>query len=203
MGKTKVALLGGGFNPIALHHENIAKLIWDRTRMPTWFMPCFRHRFAKNDELLVSSHRWNMVSEVTNQYPERMRAFDWEITREFDGSMWTAMDELDKVHGDKYDFHITIGMDNANIIETEWHHGDFLIQRFPFIVMERNGTEPKVDWFRKKQHQVLPFNDMISSSEIRECIAAGKHSFAKRHLNPQVWDYIVAGRLYGYQGAER
>lgn len=200
MAKIKIALFGGGFNPIALHHEQIAQLIWDKTGLRTWFMPCHQHQFNKDSELIDSGHRWNMVQEVTNQYPDQMLAFDWEIARQFDGSMWTAMDELERINGDKYSFHIVVGMDNANIIETEWDQGDFLIQRFPFIVIERAGVERSVNWMDDKQHTVIPFNGRISSSEIRECIADGKHDFAKRHLNSRVWDYIVAGNLYRCQG---
>lgn len=197
--KIKIALFGGGFNPIALHHEQIAQLIWNRTGMRTWFMPCYQHKFGKDSELIGSGHRWNMVQEVTNQYSDQMLAFDWEIARHFDGSMWMAMDELERVNGDKYDFHIVIGMDNANIIKTEWQQGDFLIERFPFIVIERAGVERTANWFDEKHHTIIPFSERISSSEIRECVAAGKHNFAKRYLNPRVWDYIVAGQLYGYQ----
>jgi nicotinic acid mononucleotide adenylyltransferase len=168
--------------------------------MRTWFMPCHKHKFGKDSELIDSGHRWNMVQEVTNQYPDQMLAFDWEIARQFDGSMWTAMDELERNNGDQYDFHIVIGMDNANIVETKWHQGDFLVQRFPFIVIERAGVERSVKWIDEKQHTVIPFCQRISSSEIRECVAAGKHDFAKKHLNDRVWDYIMAGQLYGHQG---
>jgi hypothetical protein len=40
----------------------------------------------------------------------------------------------------------------------------------------------------------------MSSTEIRNAIRDGRHEFAKKHLDPIVWEYIITGRLYGYKG---
>lgn len=194
---TKVAIFGGGFNPIGLHHEEMGNLIKWRMDMQTWFMPCYTHRFEKNDELIEAAHRWNMVTEVVAQSPGWLAACDWEIAHQHNGSMYETMQALTALHPDK-EFHIVVGMDNANVVETEWDRGSLLIQRFPFIVFLRRGLKPKVDWFKQEPHTIIPFSDPSNSTAIRKAIREGKHRYARRHLNPRVWDYIQTGKFYGY-----
>ena len=191
-----VALLGGGFNPIATQHQLMGELIWEELQMPTWMMPCYRHRFAKDSQLAESSHRWNMTSEVTMQF-SFLTACDTEIFRQHNGAMTDTLQELSYIHPD-IQFHIVIGMDNANVIKEKWFRGKYLIQEHPFIVFQRTGEEPKDNWFLEEPHRLLTFDHKISSTDIRNAIHDGNYDFAQKHLNPMVWDYIVAGHLYGY-----
>jgi len=195
---SKIALFGGGFNPIGRHHEQIARLIWTETGMRTFFMPCYGHRFSKNSDLIEPSHRWNMVMEVTNS-PENtalMVAFDYEIARQHDGSMYETLTAL-KSSNPETEFHVVIGMDNANNIEL-WDRGQWLIQLAPFLVVQCAGIEPEAEWFQHPPHRVLPFENEIHSSDIRKAIRDGRYDFARQYLHPRVWDYIAMGRLYGH-----
>jgi nicotinate (nicotinamide) nucleotide adenylyltransferase len=214
----KIALYGGGFNPIGRHHEFAAILIHKSTGMRTWFMPCYDHLFSKDSELIEVKHRWNMVMEVTNQFPEQMMAFDFEMRQKHTGSMYETMEMLKPGNPD-IDFHIVIGMDNANCIESDWDRGNLLIQEYPFIVMHRRmacpacrGNKiqcalcdetgkiwlpPTTDWFKQEPHAELKLDYLISSSDIRKAIAEGRLDFARQHLNPMVWDYIETGNLFG------
>lgn len=191
----KIALYGGGFNPIARHHEHIAHLIYKQTGMKTWFMPCWGHHFVKNSELIPARHRWNMVTGVTNQFPDQMLAFDFEMREEHTGSMYETMQRLGL--DAEAEFHIVIGMDNANCIESDWDRGDVLIQQFPFIVLHRTGVEPTADWFKSPPHMELKFDYPVGSSDIRKAIAEGRTDFACQHLNPMTWDYIESVKLFG------
>ena len=198
----EVALLGGGFNPVGLHHQKIAQTIWREVKIPTWFMPCYSHRFAKHSELALSSHRWNMVTEVTgdNKY---MRSCDWEMAHEHNGAMYETLQGLAKAHPNTR-FNIVIGMDNANVMTTDvdgepgWARGEYLIKENSFLVLQRTGVETQVDWFLEEPHRLLTFDCPTSSSEIRQAIAAGDYAFAQQHLHRRVWEYIIAGSLYGY-----
>lgn len=197
----RIALLGAGFNPIARHHELIGRTVWRETGMKTFFMPCYRHRYAKDSELIPAPHRWNMVMEVTNDPANQdiMTAFDFEIARRHDGSMFDTVSLL-KVSNPNIEFHLVVGMDNANEIETEWHNGSQLIRMCPFIVVECAGVTPATDWFNHAPHRVLPFHSTVHSKQIRTAIQEGRHEFARQHLHPRVWDYITMGHLYGYGG---
>jgi nicotinic acid mononucleotide adenylyltransferase len=164
-------------------------------------MPCYGHRFAKNSKLIEHWHRWNMVQMVAEQY-DYITACDWEIAHEHDGSMFETMEQLVKTHPD-IDFHIAIGMDNANCMtlpreQGGWDRGALLVEQFPFIVFTRQGVEIKSSWWTRRPHVQIEYSNLLSSSELRECISEGKHDFAERHTNPKVWDYIVSGNLFGF-----
>lgn len=193
-----VALLGGGCNPIGIHHQLIAQVVWLEWNLKTWVMPCYQHRFNKNSELIESAHRWNMVSEACEQY-EYMEACDWELVHEHDGALYTTMEAMSKMYPE-HRFHIIIGSDNANVMERSWYQGTKLIDIYPFIVMQRPGEPLSVDWPKSKPHKVMPFTYQMSSTDIRAAIRDGRYEFAKKHLDPRVWEYIIAGHLYGYKG---
>ena len=195
---SEVALFGGAYNPIGLHHQQIAELIWDKLQIHTWMMPCFHHLFDKDSQLINSAHRWNMVSEVCRQF-KFMKPFDWELAHEHTGSTYIAMEKIARQYPDNQ-FSIVIGSDNANILKEAWFRGEELIDLFPFIVVERFSEPLTVEWPQKPPHHILPCStaQVSSSTAIRKAIREGRNDFAKQYLNLAVWDYIRTGGLYGY-----
>lgn len=194
-----VALLGGGLDPISLHHEKLAETVESNTGMPTWIMPCYGHLFAKGSRLTAPHHRLNMVKLTAKYRNDNLFVpFDWEIEHKHAGSMYETVAQL-KERYPNVAFHIVIGMDNANVIETKWDRGNLLIQENPFIVFEREGVEPTAEWFRSPPHRLFPMGYDLSSTAIREAIQTGNHAFAEQHLNPAVWEYIRTNGLYGYK----
>lgn len=191
----RVAILGGGFNPVGLHHVALARRIVDSLDMSVWFLPCYHHRFAKDSDLADSSHRWNMLTMAIDG--ERIRACDWEIAHKHTGSMFETMEGLTQRYPTT-SFHIAIGMDNANSI-AKWDRYERLIHKFPFIIFPRPTVQWLVDWFTVPPHIILPFNQKTSSTKIRNAIQDGRFDFAQQHLDPHVWGYIQAGALYGYR----
>ena len=219
----KIALFGGGFNPIGRHHEYAALKIHDQTDMTVWLMPCYKHAFDKDNELIEDSHRWNMTEGVANSYGPAIAACDWEIINQSDGKMYNTIRGIQKDHPDK-EFTIVIGMDNANIITNDiseggWYKGAELVEEHPFIVMTRKipcpvcqtkatqcefckekgfvWQEPKVDWFKKEPHMVIEIAYAQSSSGLRLACKEGRLPYVIQHTHPLTWDYIQSGRLYG------
>ena len=214
--KNKAVILGGGFNPIGLHHEEMAARIWDKVHAPVWLMPCYDHKFSKRSKLIPHAHRWNMVVEAISApvFRAELVACDWEIANEHNGSMFEAMDGLTEKYPDTT-FSIAIGMDNARVINLPreqggWDRGELLIERFQFIVLKRTQLsftptshhDDVPEWCQKPQHTVIEFDNPMSSSIIRSRIvdgaSDGEYTEAIKTLNPRVWDYIQAGELYGY-----
>lgn len=192
----KLAVFGSGCNPIGLHHKRIAKAIWDELRIKTWIMPCAKHRFEKNSELIETKYRWDMACAACSGI-NHMVPLDYEYRKEHNGSTIETMEALSQM-ADMQLF-VVIGMDNANIIESKWHRGQELIERFPFIVVKRKGVEQAADWFEKEPHQIIEVDSDGSSSQIRQAIKDGDHKLACRMLDPAVWDYIKKEKLYGYK----
>jgi nicotinate-nucleotide adenylyltransferase len=196
MSKKKIALLGGGFDPVSLHHEFIAEEVKRLTGMSTWFMPCWNHLFSKNERLLDANHRWNMVVlAADNRCDDTIIPFDWEIKNQHSGSMYETTEQL-KIEYPDTEIYLVVGTDNANIIETKWDRGQSLIENNPFIVFDRPGYPPKVDWFMREPHRFFTMDYDLSSSEIRNAIKNGEFDFAQQHLNPAVWTYIQSGQFY-------
>jgi nicotinate (nicotinamide) nucleotide adenylyltransferase len=193
-----VALLGGGLDPISLHHEEMVDQVRNLTGMPTWVMPCYGHLFAKASRLTDSFHRLNMVLKTAeNRRDDFFVPFDWEIKNQHSGSMYETVNQL-KCEFPDLTFHIVIGMDNANLITTNWDRGNLLIQENPFIVFDREGIDRNATWFLEAPHNVYPMDYGLSSTAIRNAIQNGDYEFASSHLNPGVWQYIKTNKLYGY-----
>lgn len=196
---SNVALLGGGLDPISLHHEMIVNEVKSNTNMPTWIMPCYGHLFSKGSRLTTAEHRLNMVNATAkHRKDDFFIPFDWEIQHKHAGSMYETIMQL-KTKYPNILFHIVIGMDNANVIENKWDRGDLLIRENPFIVFERDGVKRMTDWFLGPSHQVFPMNYNLSSTAIREAVQNSDYEFAKSHVNPAVWEYIVDNKLYGFK----
>lgn len=199
----EVAIMGGGFDPVCLHHERMAADIYSKTGLTVWMMPCYSHKFSKNSRLLSPEHRLKMLELTIIQRQDfAILPFDWEIEKKSDGAMYETVASIKAQPWEpEFKFRIVIGMDNANIIEEKWDRGKLLISENPFIVMERPGVTPTAKWFLNPPHLVLPTNDEanLSSTTVRDAIEQGNYEFAEQHLNPAVWDYIKANQLYGYK----
>lgn len=197
-----VALFGGGFDPIGKHHVEMAEEVYRQTGMPTWMMPCWSHRFSKNDRLHPAHYRWELVVRAAaDQGQGIIVPFDWEIKHKHTGSMYETVQQL-KVRHPNTRFHIVIGMDNAEVIETKWDRGNLLIQENPFLVFDRPG-ETTVTWFTNEPHRLFQFEHSLSSTAIRDAIMKGDFKFAKEHLTPSVWQFIKEAFLYGFHGIDK
>jgi nicotinic acid mononucleotide adenylyltransferase len=91
-----------------------------------------------------------------------------------------------------------IGMDNANIVETEWDHGSDLIQEYPFMVFGSPGRSTLRHWFNKEPHITMHTDYHTSSTRFGRLSLVAIMTLLTAHLCPEVWSYIKRERLYGY-----
>lgn len=80
--KTKVAILGGAFDPVTKGHIETAQLVLDVTGKfdEVWLMPCYQHLFGK--EMTSPEQRLKMV-EMAVAVDGRIKAFDHAQGRDF------------------------------------------------------------------------------------------------------------------------
>ena len=197
----RIALFGGGFNPIGRHHEFAALTVHEETGRQVWLMPCCNHQFDKNKDLIETAHRWNMVEMVANSYGDAIQACDWELKHQSSGKMFETIQSIRNDFPD-HQFSVVIGMDNANILLDDklgWSNGQWLVENVSFIVLTCEGVESTANWFRNKPHRVIDkhFSSSVRSSDIREACKAGNVDFVKQYTHPQVWSYIQSGKLFG------
>lgn len=194
MATNKVAIYGGAYNPIGRHHERVALTVCDKTKMPVWFSPCYRHQYGK--DVVDPKHRLAMCRIVSDKYDDALHTVDWEINFKMDKPSYEVarwMKGLMK----GVDFYFVIGTDNANdIAEGKWKESPILLAENRFIVVERGGFEPKCDWFREEPHIFVESDIQMESNFIRGAISGNNQKFAEKALDPDVWRYIQREGLY-------
>ena len=212
--KVRVAIYGGGFNPVTKGHIEVAQFVLNTSRLfdEVWFMPVFGHMY--NKELESTKHRLNMANLAIND--GRIKVFDYEIENHMSGETFKLVKKLkeDKQFKDKFDFSFIIGMDNANTFN-KWVNYKHLEKLMPFVIIPRKGYKPvdNVDWYRKSHHIFLagdvyssPIRE-ISSTDVREIIKNyhNSHDIEKQCIliedlremvGNNVTEYIIKNNLY-------
>lgn len=199
--KTKVAILGGAFNPIHLGHIQLAQFVLNSTGLfdEVWLMPANEH--MGNKALESADHRLEMC-RLAAEKDGRIKIFDYEIKNKLRGETYFLLkrmkEEVDMM--DKYQFSFIIGQDNANSFD-KWVNHTELERMAQFIVIPRKGVERdyNVNWYLQKPHIFLNIEtDIIevSSTHIRELLH-GDIWGARHFLGDKVLNYIIENKLYG------
>lgn len=191
----KIGILGGTFNPPHRSHKLIAEKVkrelgFDRIIfMPTKDPPhkvrprvSARHRFLMT-RLLVRGKKDFMVSDLELKRP---------------GKSYTAdtLKELKKLYPKDQLFWI-IGADALLYMPAGWKEGYKILDKCQFVVVVRPGYSLQSVPRRILKKVIIVKNRAstdISSTEIRECLKAGKS--VRGLLTPQQEFYIKRNHLY-------
>jgi nicotinate-nucleotide adenylyltransferase len=177
-----IAIFGGSFNPPHVGHEALCLILLEAFGIDqVWLVPTFRHYFGK--ELIDFEHRFAMCERMAAAFGEPVQVSP--VERELDAPesrMLDTLQELQRRHPNEK-FRLAIGADILQ--ETDrWHRWDEVAALAPPLVFGRKGYEGGV----------LPSPPDVSSTQIREAIAAGESA---RHLvSPSVLAYIEEQGLY-------
>lgn len=203
--KTKVAILGGAFDPVTKGHIETAQLVLDATGVfdEVWLMPCYNHLFGK--QMQSPEDRLAMI-ELAVQVDGRIKAFDYEVKHRLKGETLNCMNRLlDDMEYDNFQFALIIGADNANTIN-KWVGWDELERKVPFVVVPREGEMANFDnpWFLKEPHIYIREEAPIdcSSTQVRDLIGEillsepGANSEIISLIDDNVLGYIFQNNLY-------
>jgi nicotinate-nucleotide adenylyltransferase len=201
--KTKVAILGGAFNPIHDGHIQLAQFVLNASGEfdEVWLMPANNHMY--NKEMASPEHRLKMC-ELAAKKDARIKVFDYEIKNNLKGETYYFFKRLkeEKELTEKYQFAMIIGLDNANTFD-KWVNYQDLERLAQFVVVPRKGIvrDPDVDWYLKPPHIFLNRENNIleiSSTYIRDSVK--NYTFVKdfAHVDGEVFDYIKKNRLYTF-----
>lgn len=204
--KTRVAILGGAFDPITEGHVALAKFILATSGQfdEVWFMPCYQHMYGK--KMATAAQRLEMCRLATAGTPN-LKPFDYELKHAFKGETYHLVKHLkeEKALTDQYEFSLVMGVDNANTFD-RWVNYELLEKSIPFVVVGRKGVQRdvKVTWYLQKPHLFLQPEDEIpeiSSTQIRNALGVfwckrGMPVILKERLNKKVLKYIIAHKLY-------
>ena len=206
--KTKVAILGGAFNPITKGHIQLAQFVLNTSGEfdEVWLMPAYKHMY--NKEMVSAEDRLKMC-ELATRIDGRIKVFDFEIKHQLAGETFNLFKRLrqEEELNKKYNFSMIIGIDNANKFD-KWVNYAELERMVRFVVVPRKGydRDEKVDWYLQKPHIFLNKESEIievSSTLVREKLnefyinhMSGDISSLYPYINMEVLEYIIARKLY-------
>lgn len=196
--KTRVAILGGAFNPIHNAHIQLAQFVLNTSGEfdEVWLMPAYNHMYNKN--MVSAEHRLNMCKIATAK-DARIKVFDYEIRNQLKGETYYFFKRLkeEKELTEKYQFAMIIGQDNANTFD-KWVNFEELERMTQFVVVPREGVQrdPNVTWYFQKPHIYLNNETSIieaSSTFVRNNL---NNSDILNYLDKNVYSYIIENKLY-------
>lgn len=165
--KTKVAVLGGAFDPITKGHIETAQFVLDISKKfdEVWLMPCHSHMNGK--EMAPAEHRLEMC-RIASRMDGRIHVSDYEVKHQLSGESYKLAKRLlaaDSEFEANYSFSFVIGQDNANTFHN-WVNFEELERLIPFVVVPRVGTAPDFSnpWYLKPPHIYL-----VGEREMKEC----------------------------------
>jgi len=212
--KTRVAILGGAFDPPTIGHVKLAQFVLNTSKTfdEVWLTPCFSHMY--NKEMVSFEHRLNMCKLMAD--PDgRIKAFSYEGEKKLKDGTYNFVKTLlgEQFSKDEFDFSLIIGQDNANTFN-KWVKYEELEKMIRFVVVPREGekVDPKSNWYLNPPHIYLYGNTgipNISSTHIRSLVnrcsfleTLGKvdHEEIKNEIiegtSQEVFDYINKNKLY-------
>lgn len=198
---SRIAILGGSFNPIHIGHLLMAQSVLDEGRVgQVVFMPSNLPPHKPHDHLASNADRLSMVRLAIADNP----GFAWSDQEIARGGVSYAVDTLlawHAQHADKPGF--ILGMDSLLELHT-WHRVEELLPLCEFITLRRPWYDPipsagalklPAPWPERLLAGIIPGRSCdVSSSEIRKRIAQNRQI---RYLTPDpVVGYIEAHGLY-------
>lgn len=196
--KTRVAILGGAFNPIHNGHIQLAQFVLNTSGEfdEVWLMPCHNHMY--NKEMVDAVDRLEMC-KLAAAKDARIKVFNYEIRNQLKGETYYFFKRLkeEKELTERYQFAMIIGQDNANTFD-KWVNYEELERMAQFVVVPRMGVmrDPNVTWYLQKPHIFLSGESQImevSSTLIRNNINSPE---ILNYLDKNVYIYIKEHNLY-------
>ena len=179
----RTGIFGGSFNPIHNGHISLARQLREKAGLDeVWLMVSPQNPLKAQADLLDDQIRMEMA-RLAVEGETGIIASDYEMHLPKPSYTWNTLEALKRDYPDR-EFVLMIGGDNWQLFD-KWYRADDIRNQYQIIVYPRRGCKGGIDG--------LDLID-ISSTEIRECIQAGKPI---NHLVPKaVAEYIKEHELY-------
>lgn len=179
----RTGIFGGSFNPIHNGHISLARQLREKAGLDeVWLMVSPQNPLKAQADLLDDQIRMEMA-RLAVEGETGIIASDYEMHLPKPSYTWNTLEALKRDYPDR-EFVLMIGGDNWQLFD-KWYRADDIRNQYQIIVYPRRGCKGGIDG--------LDLID-ISSTEIRDCIQAGKPI---NHLVPKaVAEYIKEHELY-------
>jgi nicotinate-nucleotide adenylyltransferase len=207
-GQRRVAVFGGSFNPPHVGH--VLGVVYALSTAPideVLVVPVYRHPFAKNKDLAPFADRLEMCRLALGWLPGVTVS---TVEEELGGESLTlrTLEHL-RATSPSLALRLLVGADVLGDLP-KWHRWDRVAELAPPLVLGRSGVPARdadVAWVggvggvgTKPNDPILP---RVSSTEIRDTLAAGDVDAVRGLVPAPVLAHIVAAGLYGVRGGER
>jgi nicotinate-nucleotide adenylyltransferase len=194
MGRRRIAIFGGSFNPP--HVAHVLAVVYALSTAPideVLVVPVFRHPFAK--ELASFDERLAMCQLGLGWIPHVTVS---PVERELGGESLTlhTVEHLAAAHPD-WSLRLLIGADVLGDLP-KWHRFDRIAEMAPPLVLGRVGVVPPSPGEGPVPIPTapLPVLPRVSSTEIRAAIGARDLDAVRARVPSSVLEYIEAHGLY-------
>jgi nicotinate-nucleotide adenylyltransferase len=192
----RVALFGGSFNPVHVGH--VLAVVYALSTAPVdevLVVPVYQHPFAKH--LAPFAERLAMLRLALGWVP---RVSVSTVEEELGGESRTlrTIEHLYAAHPE-WSLRLLVGADVLADLP-KWHRWDRIAELAPPVVLGRAGVVPELPPGVAPPEVLIP---RVSSTEIREALAAGDVDAIRPLVPAIVLDHIVARGLYGVADATR
>ena len=200
MGKKRVGIFGGTFDPIHMGHLIVAETIMDEFHLDkVVFIPAAVPPHKLDKQISPAKHRYMMTMLATCSNP-RFQVSDMEMHRQGPSYSRDTLAQLIEEHGRDTEFYFIVGADSVENLHT-WNRIDELLTMCHFIGASRPGCMPDMEKIAQrfgplveKIHCLEPPELEISSTEIRHRVGQKR---TIRYIVPEtVEQYIYKEKLY-------
>lgn len=195
--KTRVAILGGSFDPVTEGHVAAAKFILQASRTfdEVWLSPAFGHL---QKDLAPVEHRLAMLRLAVAGFPQ-LKVHDYEVAHELGGDTLHMVKHLLEEDYAKttYDLSLAFGLDVGNSLPT-WPGGDMLTRMIRFVIIARTGYDVQPGaWYLQPPHIYLyPDQPLPALSSTMARRAAREGGDLEAIVPPAVAAYVREHGLY-------
>lgn len=200
MGKKRVGIFGGTFDPIHMGHLIVAETIMDEFHLDkVVFIPAAVPPHKLGRQISPAKHRYMMTMLATCSNP-RFQVSDMEMHRQGPSYSRDTLAQLIEEHGSDTEFYFIVGADSVENLHT-WNRIDELLTMCHFIGASRPGCMPDMEKIAQrfgplaeKIHCLETPELEISSTEIRHRVGQKR---TIRYIVPEtVEQYIYKEKLY-------
>lgn len=188
----RTALFFGSFNPIHVGHLIIANTMLQQEGIDeVWLVVSPQNPLKERTTLLADHHRLQMAQQaVEDNY--RLRVCDIEMHLPVPSYTVVTLAALAEKHPGR-EFCLVMGSDNLATLH-RWRNHEYLLENYRLMVYPRPGSEQ----CKLRNHPSVTMVDVpmmdISSSYIRQQIAAGKD--VRYLLTEPVYRYLTEMHFY-------
>ena len=193
MGKEKIGLFFGTFDPIHNGHLRIAKYITEeKLAHKVWLVVTPENPIKLRNKISSFNHRFNMAKIATEKYDNIMPS-DLEVNLKKPNYTINTLEYISNKLNN-IEFSLIIGEDNYKIFDT-WKDYEKILSNYKIFIYPRKGT-------LKENPHIINENAMyiggpridLSSTNIRNIVS--KNLDPKDLISAKVMEYINSNKLY-------